>query len=154
MTESLPPSFEPNESLTHDACHPRLLAHLGDAVYELFVREQALAYAVSCGTQQLDTVHRYSVNRVKSVFQQRLLQWVQPQLTDAEATIVRRARNMQQTTRKRHEQTAHRQATSFEALIGYLYLCDRERLHWLFEQIRPFVCDPDALNDALDGVGD
>ena len=42
--------------------------------------------------------------------------------------MVRRARNVKVSPARRAEQSAYRRSTAFEALIGYLYLTDLERL--------------------------
>jgi len=43
------------------------------------------------------------------------------------------------TTARRVNQKLHRLSTAFEALIGYLYLNNRERLNAVYLLIEPFV---------------
>ena len=60
-------------------------------------------------------------------------------LTDEEKEFVRRARNLSVTTARRTNQAVHRLSTAFEALVGYLYLKDRERLTALYKYIEPVI---------------
>jgi ribonuclease-3 family protein len=102
----------------------RNLAHLGDAVFDLYQRERQLLDAVT-----VNSMHKKVVNRVNSKAQARLLHLLRPQLTEEESDIVRRARNLKTAGfRKNVEQSTLRQATAFEALVGYLYLTDETRL--------------------------
>jgi ribonuclease III family protein len=110
------------------AVHPRALSHLGDAVYELHVRQLALVAAQQAGTDQLDWLHRYTTQRVSAVFQSQLLPLLAPWLSPAEASLLKRARNLPVSINKRANQQAHRHATAFEALVGQLSLHDPERL--------------------------
>ncbi len=121
--------------------HPRVLAHLGDAAYELRVRQKAL----EAGHTRLDTVHRYCTARVNGAFQARLLKALDGFLTDAERDLVRRGRNLPVTAKKRSDHLTHRQASGFEALFGYLHLEDPGRLDTLWRQILPYIDDPDSL---------
>lgn len=104
----------------------RNLAHLGDAVFELHERERELLAAPS-----VKKMHNKVVARVNSKEQARLLELIKPQLSEAEQDIVRRGRNLKAANRRNVEQATLRQATAFEALIGYLYLTDENRLHQL-----------------------
>lgn len=76
-------------------------------------------------------MHNKVVARVNSKEQARLLELIKPQLSEAEQDIVRRGRNLKAANRRNVEQATLRQATAFEALIGYLYLTDENRLHQL-----------------------
>jgi ribonuclease III family protein len=109
------------------------LAHLGDVVFELFEREYETVSAVS-----VEHLHKQVVARVNSHEQARLLTALKPLLTEAELDIVRRARNLKPGSFRRNvEQAVLRQATAFEALIGYLYLLDEDRLQDLLNKTRP-----------------
>lgn len=110
-------------SLLKPPLHPRVLAHLGDAVYELWVREAAVAHHHS-----VHDLHRYTTQRVKAQTQADLLEALTLSLTNEEQDLVRRAQNMPVTTGRRSNQALHRKATALEALIGYWYLSDPEKL--------------------------
>jgi len=108
----------------------RNLAHLGDSVYELFIREFTITQ-----TQNIKKLHKLTVSYVNAEFQAQLLEKIEPELSEKEADIVRRGRNIAVTTAKRINHKLHRIATAFEALLGYLYLHDKERLKEIFAQI-------------------
>lgn len=107
----------------------RSLAHLGDAVFELFERERELLASVT-----VKNMHDQVVSRVNSKEQARLIALLKPNLTEDELDIVRRARNLKPAGFRRNvEQTTLRQATAFEALIGYRFLTDENRLKELLD---------------------
>lgn len=107
----------------------RSLAHLGDAVFELFERERELLASVT-----VKSMHDQVVSRVNSKEQARLIALLKPNLTEDELDIVRRARNLKPAGFRRNvEQTTLRQATAFEALIGYRFLTDENRLEELLD---------------------
>lgn len=114
----------------------RSYAHIGDAVYELYAREKTVLLS-----SKVDKLHKYTVNIVNAQFQVYLLDNIQDFLTDEEKEIVRRARNLQVTTAKRCNHTIHRLSTAFEALIGYLYLNNPERLKDLYSHIDPLISE-------------
>jgi len=105
------------------------LAHLGDAVFELFEREKEAHCAAN-----VEGLHKKVVARVNSREQARLLNLLKPLLSDDEQDIVRRARNLKPGIRRNVEQAVLRQATAFEALIGYLYLTNEPRLQELLSK--------------------
>ncbi len=125
----------PTASLAKTDMHPRALAHLGDSVYELWIRE----IAIQCCQHQVDALHRFSTERAQASFQVDLLHWLMPQLNETEQDVVRRARNMATPTSRRKAQALHRQATGFEALFGYWYLFAPERLQAIRELIEPYL---------------
>ena len=112
----------------------RSLAHIGDAVYEVFAREITVKK-----TENPKQLHRLTVSIVNAEFQAYLLENVQDFLNDDEKEITRRARNMAVTTARRTNQTLHRLSTAFEVLIGYLYMNDKTRLENLYLIIKPLV---------------
>lgn len=105
----------------------RLLAHLGDAVFELYEREREVM-----STPTAKKMHKKVVRRVNSVSQSNILENLMSSLNDKELDIVRRARNLTAGSRK-GDQAAYRRATAFEALIGYVYLTDKKRLQELLD---------------------
>ena len=108
----------------------RAYAHIGDAVYEVFVREKTVFMA-----HKAEDIHKLTVKYVNAQFQADLLEKIYEVLTDDEKEIVRRARNLSVTTARRTNQAVHRQSTAFEAIIGYLYLNNKERLKSLYNEI-------------------
>ena len=102
-------------------------AHLGDAVYELYIREKVIYK-----TPNLARLHKLNTNLVNAQYQCDLLEFLEPYLTEEEKEIVRRGRNIPATAARRINQSLHRIATGFEALVGHLYLYDKERLGEIF----------------------
>ena len=96
-------------------------------------------------TQSPRKLHQATSSIVNAQFHAELLTFVQEFLNDEEKEIVRRARNLSVTTARRTNHTLHRLSTAFEALIGYLYLTDKERLKNLCSYIEPMI-DEKLLN--------
>ena len=111
--------------------HLRAYAHLGDAVYEVFIREKVIKI-----TSNSKKMHELTTKYVKAEFQIEALNHIMPILTPKETEIVRRSRNMPSTTFRRANQAIHRQATALEALLGYLYLTDKERYNNILMKIQ------------------
>ncbi|HEY9775231.1 MAG TPA: ribonuclease III domain-containing protein [Planktothrix sp.] len=124
---------------------PRLLAHLGDAVFHLFEREREIMTASS-----VKEAHRRA--RVDASAQADLLDAINDQLTEAELEIVRRARNVKPASSHRSDQGVYRKATAFEALLGYLHLTDRERLQTILHLTMP-TSGGDSDVEGEDGAG-
>lgn len=102
---------------------PPVLAYIGDAVYELYVRLWA------AGLEQGAVIkhHRRTVQHVKAATQARIVNNLTPMLTEEEADVVRRGRNAKTgSAPKGAGVVEYRQATGFEALVGYLYLTGRQ----------------------------
>ncbi len=104
-------------------------AHIGDAVWELFIREVVINYA---NTQK--KLHELTTKYVNAGFQADILEKLV--LSKEEQELVKRGRNLPLSVGKKNNQHTHRLATAFEVLIGYLYLNNKERLDELFEFIK------------------
>lgn len=92
-------------------------------MFALFEREREILNAVS-----VKQMHQRVANRASALCQSELLEKVLPALTEVERDIVRRARNISAPSRPKGGQVHYRRATAFEALLGYLYLTEPERL--------------------------
>jgi ribonuclease-3 family protein len=90
---------------------------LGDAVYELWVREEAI-----CHSDKSQDLHRFTTARVNADTQARLLEELSPTLSELEMDLIRRAQNMPVPASRRSNQAIYRKATAFEALVGWWYL--------------------------------
>ncbi len=112
----------------------RSYAYIGDAVYEVFVREKTIFLA-----EKPDKLHNITSSVVKAQFHAELLEQIRDFVNEEEKEIIRRARNLSVTTSRRTNQVLHRLSTAFEALTGYLYLHDKTRLKELFDFIEPFI---------------
>ena len=104
----------------------RNYAYLGDAVWELFIRENQ-----SRLTNNAKKLHQITTNLVKTHTQNELLHFLESNLTEEELEIAKRARNLPIPVGRRNIQSEYRQATAFETLIGYWYTHDKNR----FEEI-------------------
>ena len=102
-----------------NALPPLVLAYIGDAVYDIYVR----TLLISKGGKNVHTLHMDSIEYVKAGSQADILKGVVSMLTTEESEIVRRGRNSNPATVPKHaDLTEYRYATGFEALLGYLYL--------------------------------
>ena len=109
---------------------PVALAYIGDAVYELFVRTQLLL-----PPKRIADYHSQVVAQVRAEAQAAHLQNLEPYLTLAEKDILRRGRNAVTNKPRRLSIKIYQQASSFETLIGYLYLEDPQRLQDLLTKL-------------------
>lgn len=105
----------------------RSLAYLGDAVWELMIRELTVQV-----TNNAKDLHKITTDKVNMDFQTLALNEILSLLSDEELEIVRKARNLPVPISRRSNQSPYRQATSFEALIGFWYKNDKARLDSIF----------------------
>ena len=101
----------------------RNYAYLGDAVWELFIREQTVRL-----TDNAKKLHAITTDKVKAAYQAEMLHFMEEHLTEEEKELARRGRNLPIPVGRRQMQTEYRQATAFEVLIGYWHEHDKERL--------------------------
>lgn len=97
-------------------------AHIGDSVYEVFIREHTIMM-----TANLNRLHKLTVHFVNAGFQTELLDKLQPFLDEKENDISRRARNIPTSSSRRIDRALHSTATSLEAILGYEYVHNKER---------------------------
>lgn len=111
---------------------PLALAYIGDAVFEVAVRQHVMSRA----NLRPHHLHRESTKYVSAKAQAQLLALLEPQLTEDEKTIVRQGRNAKSgTTPKNADVLEYRHATAFESLVGYLYYTGaHDRLRQLVAQ--------------------
>lgn len=93
------------------------LAYLGDTLYDLYVREHLITRG-----GRVREMHREAITLVCAHAQSEALTRVQDGLTQAEADVVRRARNAKQTPPRNADAAEYHRATGLEALIGWLYV--------------------------------
>lgn len=115
---------------------PLVLAYVGDAVYELFIRTKLAAYPA-----KMQKLHRMAVKYVQASSQAEILHAWEPSLTEEEKDVVRRGRNAKSGVPRSAGVTMdYRYSTGLEALVGYLYLKGRhERLLELLHTISPTI---------------
>ena len=108
----------------------RNYAYLGDAVWELLIREKTILL-----TNNAKKLHKITTDKVKGHFQAELLEEIENILTEEEKELVRRARNLPIPVARRSCQSESRQATAFEALIGFWFKNNKERFDYIISQI-------------------
>lgn len=106
-------------------------AHIGDAIWEVFVREYVIFR-----TSNSKLMHKLTTERVNAHFQKDMLNFITPGLNEHEQELVRRARNLSIPIARKSIQADYRLATAFEVLIGFWYLNDKQRLNFFYEKFK------------------
>ena len=111
---------------------PLALAFLGDAVFELYVREKLLLQ----GNARAQQHHRKAVGYVCARAQSKAVEEIAGLLSPDEESVYRRGRNAHSRPPKNADVADYRRATGLEALFGYLHLCgETGRARDLFQVI-------------------
>ena len=97
------------------------LAFLGDTIYDLYVRR----HLVHRGGR-VQQMHREAASLVCAHAQSEAMGRIEGALTEEEAAVARRARNVRQNPPRHADPAEYHRATALEALIGYLYLTGRQ----------------------------
>ncbi|MCR5195157.1 MAG: ribonuclease III [Pseudobutyrivibrio sp.] len=97
---------------------PLTLAYVGDAVYEMVVRTVVVCEA----NMSVNKLHKSSTKLVKAKAQADIIHALSEELTENEMKVYKRGRNAKSYSKaKNATYSDYRNATGFEALIGYLY---------------------------------
>lgn len=105
-----------------------VLAYLGDAVYELYIRRMLIHREDGMGA---DSLHRKATEYVSAKGQSEAVKKLMKEfLYEDEVKLVKRARNHKTSSHPRGaDPVEYKLATGFEALVGNLYINDKlERL--------------------------
>ena len=111
------------------------LAYIGDAVYELFIREMYLEK----GIYKVDEMQKEVTKFVCAKGQVKFLNYLMDnnKLADEELDIVKRGRNYNRSSHpKNTDIITYKMSTGFEALIGSLYLTNKERLNEILSYVK------------------
>lgn len=121
---------------------PLTLAFIGDAVYEVLVRERLTAK----GSMPANIMHKMAVTKVCASAQATGFDKIFDMLTEEELSILKRGRNANSTkVPKTSNPNEYRKATGLEALFGYLYLKgELNRMNELFT----------VVNEAIDNLSE
>lgn len=114
--------------------NPLVLAYIGDAIYEVFIR----TYLVDKNREMsVHKLHKVCIQFVKAHAQSEFVKKLEDRLTEEEIYFFKRGRNSKSaTTPKNADVQEYRFATGFEALIGFLYITEQiERLEYLLNTI-------------------
>lgn len=106
----------------------RNYAYLGDAVWELHIRQKTVKI-----TNNAKKLHQITTDLVKTHCQCEFLHYLEPKLTEEEIELVRRARNLPIPVGRRNIQSEYRQATAFETLIGWWFINNNPRLNEILD---------------------
>lgn len=112
----------------------RNYAYLGDAVWELFIREITILK-----TQNANELHKITTQKVNAKFQHDMLLQIQKELSEEELEIMRRSRNLPVPIARRSNQSEYRMATAFETLIGWWYKNNITRLEEIEKNLTKFL---------------
>ena len=111
------------------------LAYIGDAVYEVYVRE----YLIKNGIAKVEELQKESIKYVSAKSQCKILSYLMDNniLTDIELDIVKRGRNYKRASHpKNTDIITYKMSSGFEAMIGYLYLNnEKDRLNKIMNYI-------------------
>lgn len=111
------------------------LAYIGDAVYEVYVRE----YLIKNGIAKVEDLQKEAVKYVSAKSQCKILSYLMDNkiLTEIELDVVKRGRNYKRASHpKNTDIITYKMSSGFEAMIGYLYLNnDKERLNEIMNYI-------------------
>lgn len=110
------------------------LSFLGDAVFELMVRE----YITSKDIVKLNDLQKCTLSFVTAKRQGYFVKCLIENgvLNEDEIDIVRRGRNLKtHKSPKNCDAVTYKYSTAFEILVGYLYVNDRDRLNEIFNYI-------------------
>lgn len=109
------------------------LAYIGDAVYEVFIRKTL----IDRGLTKVDRLHKEAIKYTSAKGQIIALEKIFEGLSEEEVNVFKRGRNSNSGRKpKNTELSVYKQATGFEALIGYLYISEKkERLETILNII-------------------
>ena len=112
-----------------------VLAYLGDTVYENYVR----LYLIKKGYNHVKTLQEKSLSYVSAKSQATILKKLKDEgvFTESELEVIKRARNAKCNSHpKSCDIITYKEATSFEALFGYLKLQENtERIEEIISKI-------------------
>lgn len=126
-------------NLNYEQMNGLALAYIGDAIYELEVRQHLLAMGLTkVNDLQKRSKHYVPAKAHAAIFQRMSDEQI---LSEDELVYFKRGRNAKSHTKaKNTDVVTYRISTGIEALFGYLYLSNRqERLQtlmaWIFDEI-------------------
>lgn len=111
------------------------LAYMGDAIYEVYIREACIKQGIAKVEELQKKVTTYVSAKGQAGVLEQLIE--KQLLTNEEMDIIKRGRNNKRSIHPKHTNLAtYKKATGFEALIGYLYLSQQtERLKEILKTI-------------------
>lgn len=112
---------------------PLVLAYIGDTVYESYVREYLIRQNIN---RKVNDLHKSAIKYVKAKAQATIMHELEQELSEEELRIYKRGRNQKShTSPKNADMIDYKQATGFEALVGFLHLGnEKERLEYIISK--------------------
>lgn len=112
----------------------QVLALLGDAVLSLYIREELLKQGINNANKLQDMSIKYVSAKGEVAILNKLIE--DNFLTEEELDIIKRGRNNKKENHpKNTDIITYKLSTGFEALLGDLYLNDKERLKEILNKI-------------------
>lgn len=108
-----------------------VLAYLGDAAYELYIRE----YLINKGITNVNKLQKMSIKYVSASSQRIIFEKLYDIFTEEEILIYKRGRNSKGHKSKNTDIVTYKIATGFECLLGYLYINDKERFNYVMLKV-------------------
>lgn len=101
------------------------LAYLGDAYYELSIRE----YLIDQKLTHVNDLHKQAIKYTSGIAQAKIMEYLMENqlVSEVEIETFKRGRNASGPGRKNIDAKAYHYATGFEAMIGFLYIEHRNR---------------------------
>ena len=113
--------------MNYDLMNGADYAYIGDACYELYIRN----YVLNKGITKLLDLHKESVKYVSRTAQCKIIKALMPELSEQEIDVFKRGRNY----KDKKADVEYIQASGFEAVIGYLFLKKmNERLEYIISR--------------------
>lgn len=127
------------EQLDYEQMNGLSLAYIGDAIYELAVRN----HLVSLGLTKVNDLQKKSRHYVSAKAHAALFDLMQTDqiLNEQEMLYFKRGRNAKSYTKAKNTNVvSYRISTGVEAMFGYLYLSKQEErltelMNWIYEQV-------------------
>lgn len=113
------------------------LAYIGDAYFEILVRQ----YLLEKGITKVNELHKEAIKYTSGEAQARFMDLFMENnvLTSEEIDIFKKGRNSSTSHRKNLSNALYQKATGFEALIGFLYESkNTERIDYLFSLMKKY----------------
>jgi ribonuclease-3 family protein len=128
-------SFQEGSMTDYSLIGAHALAYLGDAVLESLIRKNLILL----GFEKSSSLNKEALNYVTAKNQAIAFANIECELTEKEADIFRRGKNSSHlNVPKSASAKEYKIATGFEAIFGYLSLCeDNERIAKLFALAYP-----------------
>lgn len=111
--------------------NPIVLAYVGDGVFSLYFRLRLLH-----ASSHVRVLHDLDARMVSAKLQALAMDELEADLSEEERLVVQRGRNAKSTVPRSATVREYRQATALEALVGWLFLLDRqERLEEVLQRV-------------------